>query len=41
MTGNDKNSSPATSAAPTGTGGRRPNVVFILTDDQDFDTLGC
>lgn len=20
---------------------RRPNVVFILTDDQEFDTLGC
>ena len=20
---------------------RRPNVVFILTDDQNFDTLGC
>ncbi|MDH7568682.1 MAG: sulfatase-like hydrolase/transferase [Armatimonadota bacterium] len=31
-------SSPILAAAATP---RRPNVVFILTDDQDFNTLGC
>jgi len=28
-------------AAAPGGPRRRPNVVFILTDDQDFNTIGC
>ncbi len=30
----------ATSEAPRGDAGR-PNILFLLTDDQRFDTLGC
>ena len=30
-----------TSAEPGASAGVRPNLVFILTDDQRYDTLGC
>ncbi|MFR9568416.1 MAG: sulfatase-like hydrolase/transferase [Rikenellaceae bacterium] len=30
-----------TVAAPKGGEAKRPNIVFVLTDDQPFDLLGC